>query len=297
MQLHKEFKITFSKAEFFVGLQIERSRDKGILKTHQNTYANEILKRFNHENCNPIFTPAEPGIKLSSISQNTKENSNFPYRQAIGSLMYLMVGSRPDIAYIVGVLSRFMENPQNEHWNAVKRVLKYLRGTTDYGITFNYDSRDTTLIAYSDADFAGDIDKRISTTGWICFVNSGPVTWSSKRQTVTATSTTEAEFIALCSVTKEVVWLRRLLKDLDSIQKEPTVVDCDNQRAITIVKTPESIRSTIHIEIQFFFTCEKQKNKEINVQYISTNDQLADTLTKPLSREKFQGFRLCYGIC
>lgn len=202
--LHREFKITFSKAEFFVGLQIERSRDEGKLRIHQSTYAEEVLRRFNHEKCNPVSTPAEPGIKLSSIGQDTKENVIFPYRQAIGSLMYLMVGTRPDIAHIVGVLSKFLEK-RIEHWNAVKRVLKYLWGTTDYGINFSYDSRDTTLIAYSDADFAGDIDKRLSTTGWVCFMNSGPIAWSSKRQTVTATSTTEAEFIALCSTTKEVI--------------------------------------------------------------------------------------------
>lgn len=107
--LHREFKTTFSKAEFFVGLQIERNRDERKLRIHQSTYAEEILRRFNHDNCNLVFTPAEPGIKLSSVGQSTKENIVFPYRQAIGSLMYLMVGTRPDIAYIVGILSRFME--------------------------------------------------------------------------------------------------------------------------------------------------------------------------------------------
>lgn len=134
--------------------------------------------------------------------------------------MYLMVGTRSDIACIVGILSRFMEKPRIEHWNAVKRVLKYLRGTTNYGITFSCNSRNTMLVVYSDADFAGDIDRRLSTTGWVCFVNSEPIAWNLKRQTVTATSTTEAEFIALCSITKGVFWLRRLLKNLNNIQKK-----------------------------------------------------------------------------
>lgn len=160
--LHIEFKITYSKAEFFVGLQIERSRDEGQLKIHQSTYTEEILKRFNHEKCDPVSTPAEPGIKLSKVGKSVEENIIFPYRQAIGSLMYLMVGSRPDIIYIVGMLSRFMEQPRLEHWNAVRRVLKYLRGTTNYGITFSCNLQDARLVAYSDADFAGDIDKRLT---------------------------------------------------------------------------------------------------------------------------------------
>lgn len=130
----------------------------------------------------------------------------------------------------------------------MKRVLKYLRGTTNYGITLSCNSQDT-MLAFSDADFADDINRRFSITGWVCFVNSGPITWSSKRQTVTTTSTTEAEFIALCSITKEVIWFRCLLKNLNNIQKEPTVIYCDNQRAITIVKTPASIKSTKHVEV------------------------------------------------
>lgn len=295
--LNREFDITHSKAEYFVDVQIERSGDKGRVKIHQESYTNEILKRFNHENCLPVATPADPGVKFTKNTESSKDKNVFPYRQAIGSLMYLMITTRPDICYIVGVLSRFLENPKVEHWHGVQRVFKYLKGTVNYGITFDLGSETVLLSAYSDADFAEDLDSRRSTTGWVCFLNSGPISWSSKKQSVTATSTTEAEFIALCSVTKEVIWLRRLLDDLSCKQKDPTTLYCDNQRAITIVNTPESIKSTKHIEVQFFFTCEKQKDGEINVEYISTNNQLADTLTKALANRKFQGFRICYGIC
>lgn len=136
----------------------------------------------------------------------------------------------------------------------------------------------------------------MSTTGWICFVNNGPVSWCSKRQSITATFTTEAEFIALCSVCKEVVWLRRFLADLNCEQTTATDLFFDNQRAITLVKTPELMKATKHIEVQFYYTCEKQEQGEINVSYANTKEQSADTLTKPLPKEKFQSFGLCYGM-
>lgn len=235
---------------------------------------------------------------MSNADNETKKiNHEFPYRQAIGSLMYFMIGTRPDLAYIVGMLSRFMERPQIEHWNAVKRIFRYLKGTTNYGISFGLNTNDANVIGYSDADFAGDIDTRLSTTGWVCFVNSGPVAWSSRKQTITATSTTEAEFIALCAVTKEIIWLRKLLDDLNCKKVKATEIFCDYQRAITITKTPESIKSTKHIEVKYYFTCEKERNKEINVKYVSTDDQLADILTKPLTGCKFKRFNVCYGLC
>ena len=294
--MHKDFKITYSKAECFVGLQIEKDRAKGKLKIHQKCYVNEVLNRFNHEICAPLSIPAEPGIKFSEGSKKEKEKKNFPYREAIGSLMYLIIGTRPDIAYIVGVLSRCMENHEIEHWHGVQRILKSLKGTIDHGITFDIGTNKINLIAYCDADFAEDVNDRKSTTVMVCFLNSGPISWNSRKQTVTATSTTEAEFVALCSATKEVVWLRRLLGDLSHTQTTPTTIFCDNQRAITIIQTPESIKSTKHIEVQFFFTCEKQAKNEINIKYVSTEKQLADTLTKPLAREKFEGFKASYGM-
>lgn len=146
--LHREFQITFKIAEFFVGIQIKRDRDKKKLKIHQEVYTRKILERFNHNSCAPVSTPAEPGIKFSKDEDGPKEVESYPYREAIGSLMCLMVCTRPGIAYIVGILSRYMEQPTNTYWQGVKRVLRYFKGTMDQGITFDQGSNDTKLIAY-----------------------------------------------------------------------------------------------------------------------------------------------------
>lgn len=214
-ELHRVFKITYSNAECFVGIQICRNKDEGRLNIHQTAYAERILQRFSHESCNPVLVPADPSIKFTGASDCVKYKSNYPYRQAIGSLMYLMTCTRPDLAYIVGVLSRYMEQPQYEHWCDVKRVLKYLKGTINYGVSYGCNTGTTEMVMYSDADYGGDIDTGRSTTGWICLLNGGAIAWSSRRQPVATTSTTtEAEFLALCAATKEIVWLRRMMSDL-----------------------------------------------------------------------------------
>ncbi|XP_071580046.1 uncharacterized protein [Temnothorax nylanderi] len=149
--------------------------------------------------------------------ENFEDVSNCVYqknlREAIGSLMFLMVATRPDLAYIVSVLSQFSEMPDESHWNGIKRIFRYLKGTIDHGIVFGQ-FKDNNLVAYSDSDWAGDVNTRKSTTGWLCLLNGGPVAWLSRKQSSIALSATEAEFIALCSVTKEVTWSRRLLNEL-----------------------------------------------------------------------------------
>ena len=132
--LNCNFEITYKVADTFVGLQIEREKDHNLLKIHQSFYANKVLEKFNHTTCSSVYIPADPGIKF--VAANSKANEKvFPYREAIGSLMYLAVCTRPDLAYIVGVLSRYMENPDTTHWQGIKRVFKYLKGSIDRGIT------------------------------------------------------------------------------------------------------------------------------------------------------------------
>lgn len=124
-----------------MGIQIEREKDNRKLKIHQSVYAKKILDRFNHTDCSPVSTPADPGMKFSKNEEGPRENKNLPYREAIGSLMYLMTCTRPDIAYVVGVLSRYMDKPTNMHWQGVKRLLKFLKGTINRGITFELESK------------------------------------------------------------------------------------------------------------------------------------------------------------
>ena len=191
------------------------------MKIHQSFYANKVLEKFNHTNCSSVYIPADPGIKL--VAANSKANEKFyPYREAIGSLMYLAVCTRPDLAYIVGVQSRYMENPDTTHWQGIKRVFKYLKGSIDRGITYKINSQDATFSMYCDSDWGGDNDTRKSTSGWIGFINGGPVTWTSRKQTVIATSTTDAEFVALCSATKMVMCTRKLLQEIGETQEAAT---------------------------------------------------------------------------
>jgi len=294
--MSKEFKLTYGVAECFVGLQIEMNRNKNRLIIHQGGYALKILKKFNHSECQEVSTPVEPGTKFVQGDDGICNLRTFPYREAIGSLMYLMIATRPDLAFVVSVLSRYMEKPQQQHWNGVKRVLKYVKGTIPYGISFIIDSNNTEMEAYCDADWAGDLDSRRSTSGWLCLLNGGPISWCSKKQGITATSTTEAEFIAMCGATKQIVWLRRLLSDFNCKQYHPTRLKCDNQRAITITKNPGSMKGTKHLKVQYYYTCDQQKAGEIAVEYVDSSRQLADPLTKPLPRNKFVGLRTLYGV-
>ena len=169
------------------------------MKIHQSFYANKVLEKFNHTTCSSVYIPADPGIKF--VAANSKANEKvFAYREAIGSLMYLAVSTRPHLAYIVGVLSRYMENPDTTHWQGIKRVFKYLKRSIDRGITYKINSQDATFSMYCDSDWGGDNDTRKSTSGWIGFINGGPVSWTSRKQTVTATSTTLKQSLWRCAV-------------------------------------------------------------------------------------------------
>lgn len=291
-----DFKIRYNEAEYFVGIQIERDRKRGTLKLHEAAYAQKVLSRFNHSDCSPVSVPADPGIKFSKNCEDDEDSGLFPYREAIGSMMYLMVATRPDLAFIVSVLSQFTEKPSRDHWNGVKRVLRYIKGTMNFGIVYRLGSLDTELTGFCDSDWAGDIDTRRSTTGWIYLMNRGPVAWSSRKQTATATSATEVEFVALCSATKEAVWLQRLLCEIICREKITIPIYCDNLGAISLVKTPECYKRSKHIDTQYHYTCDKQADHSISVRYIKTDCQLADPLTKALAKGKFQRFRSESGI-
>jgi hypothetical protein len=207
--------------------------------------------------------------------------------------MYLMLSSRPDIAFSLNQVSQFSENPKKEHWAAVKRIFAYLQGTPNHGLRFGTGD---TLIGYTDADYAGNFQTRQSTSGFIFLLNGGPVAWSSRRQPCVALSTTEAEFIAACEATKEGIWIRRLLLELFPEWNKPIPIKCDNQSAIGLIKNPRFHQRTKHVDIRFHFIREHHEAKEIEVTYISTDNQLADPFTKPLPNPRFSNLRNLIGI-
>ena len=292
-ELRKEFKILTKNADFFLGLEIERTDE--YIKINQSAYARKILDRFNFSDCKSVSTPM---LKPPAEKNEMKEESNapkFPYRQAVGALMYLMVGTRPDLAYSVGFLSRFLENPSTEDIVRVKRVLRYIKGTIDKGITYQVKGEKGVLKCYSDADFGGCVHTGRSTSGVVMLYGSGAISWLSQRQAMVTTSTSEAEIVAANEAAKEVMWLSKLFNEIVGLKAKP-ILNIDSTGAIRIAQNPEFHRRTKHIWIKHFFIRERIVDGDLKVRQIATEEQLADLFTKPLSRYRFQNLSKFIGM-
>jgi len=221
------------------------------------------------------------------------------YASIVGGLMFAACVTRPDIMCAVGQLSQFLNNPSSKHMSAAKRVLRYLKGTSSLGIT--YRPPPLHLQGYSDADWAGDMDTRRSTTGYIVMLNNGAIAWKSRRQPTVALSTMESEYMALTDATKELKWVRMLLAELGhsnnkSADEIPTVVFSDNQSAIALGKNPVSHARAKHIDLRHHFIREAIQDQIIWVQYIPTAEMTADSLTKALGHEKHEKCTACMGM-
>jgi len=289
-KLKAEFKITEKPASFFLGIQLDKQED-GSIKISQQAYAKKILERFGMGDCNPVKTPiVKPG---GEAEEDGEESHNFPYREAVGALMYLMTGTRPDIAYAVGVVSRTLENPTYSDWLKVKRIFRYLKGTCEYGIVYRPDYKPRVLECYSDADHGGDSTTGRSTSGVVCIYAGGAISWLSQRQQSVAISTTEAEVMAASEATREAVWLKRLLGEIVALHGVP-ILQVDNEAEVRLAQNPENHRRTKHIAIRHFFIREKVMEGEINVQRVSTEEQLADIFTKPLHKPRL--LSMCVGL-
>ena len=281
--LSSEFKIRFSGATCFVGMEIESSA-KGI-KIHQSSYIKRLLERFGMQDCKSILTPGDSHLKLSTDmcpkdELERAQSEKLPYQELVGALLFLTAISRPDISFEVSRATQFMSNHGEDHWKAAKRILRYLKGTISQGIWFN--GKDLELRAYADADYAANPDTRKSTSGFVLTLSSGPVTWAARSQKSVAQSTTEAEYIALADCIKDVIWARQLLSDLGRAPTTATLVSSDNQAAIKLVRNPIYHRRTKHIDVRHHFIRDEQEKGTISVEFIPTNAQPADMLTKSL---------------
>jgi len=228
-----------------------------------------------------------------STEAEREEMSRMPYASAVGSLMYAMVCTRPDIAQAVGVVSRYMANPSKEHWSTVKRILRYIKGTSHAALCFG--GSDFTVRGYVDSDFAGDLDKRKSTTGYVFTLAGGAVSWISKLQTVVALSTTEAEYMAATQACKEAIWMQRLLEELRHKQRVISLY-CDSQSALHIARNPAFHSRTKHIDVQYHFVREVVESGQVDMQKIHTENNLAEVLTKPVATDKFLWCRSSFGL-
>src|SRR5882757_8099098 len=228
-----------------LGIKIDRDRSKHSIRISQKQYCLDILEHFGMADCKPISTPMQPNLQLShSQSPQTREDVEFmksiPCLAAVGALMYLATSTRPDIAYVVGYLARFNSNPGIAHWHTVKHLLRYLKGTADYSITYAPDASTSELFStFSDADHGGCKDTGRSTGGYLVKIGTGAVSWSSKLQSIVALSTTEAEYIAAVSAGKEIHWMRNILLEMEFSASTPSVLRIDNQSTISVAKRHE----------------------------------------------------------
>ena len=268
---------------YFLGMQIWQT-PKGIFLS-QSKYAHDLLEKFKMNDSNHVSIPCELGTKLIA-DMNTPFVDETLYRQLVGSLNYLTL-TRPDISYSVGLVSRFMSKPQQTHFKVAKRILRYIKGTINMGLFYDANS-EFILHGYTDSDLGGDPNDGKSTCGYCFFVGSGAISWKSKKEHSISLCSTEAEYKGCTNAAKEALWLRRLLEDLGLPQQAPTPLHCDNQSAIALAKNPVFHARTKHISLQHHFIREQVEDKQVTLLYCKGENQVADILTKPLSKERFQ---------
>jgi histone deacetylase 1/2 len=273
--------------EYFLGL--EATYNSGGMVLTQRKYALDLLHRVSMENCRPTSTPLATTERLArdtGTMLGTEDSSR--YRSIVGGLQYL-THTRPDLAFAVNKVCQFLSQPTDVHWEAVKRILRYVKGTLDMGLRIRKSSS-TGISIYTDADWAGCIDDRRSTSGYAIFVGPNLVSWSSKKQPTVSRSSTEAEYKALANGAAEAIWVESLLKELGVSQQHTAIIWCDNLGATYLTANPVFHARTKHIEIDFHFVRERVASGDLDVRFISTRDQLADVLTKPATRQMLDRF-------
>jgi hypothetical protein len=269
-----------SLMHYFLGLEVWQSPEKIFL--NQGKYAIEILKRFDMLECKSMVDTSSELVDATL------------YRHIIGLLMYLM-NTRLDICFVMNTLSQYLVEPRRVHLVVAEHVMRYLKGTLDYGLCYTGD-RDFRLFGYTDSDWAGSVSDRKSTSGCCFSLGSAMTSWQSRKQSSIALSTTEAEYIAACSASCEAIWLQKLLTSLFDLEMEATVILCDNQSCIKMTENPVFHNKSKHIEIRYHYIRDMVQRGVVKLQYVGTAEQVADVLTKPLSRVKFEYFRDKLGI-
>jgi len=286
------------EARWILQMKIERSDlrlGSRTISMSQQQYVEEILERHGMANCNPAKTPMGNDIQLPIL--NEPEVDITEYQRCIGSLMYLMICTRPDIAYSVGVLSRHVSCPGKAHMQAVKRIFRYLRGTSQYRLEYHSDDKAVSEVqVFVDSDWAGDRVDRKSISGFVVMFEGGAVSWGSKKQMSVALSTVEAEFIAASMAVKETLWHQGLFQSLKMHTSRGTSLFIDNQGALDLIKSGQINDRSKHIDTKFRHICDCQEAGDIVGEHVATDNQLADIMTKSLGMEKFSGFRERIGV-
>lgn len=304
-RLHERFPLTDQgEPSRLLGMSVRRDGATGAITIDQEEYITEILTKFNMAECNPVLTPHDPCIYHSAENSpktdaDRLKMAHIPYLALLGSLQWLAHRTRPDIAFIVNVLAEHAANPGPAHWKGLKRVLAYLKGTKTVGIRFAKQSNPN-LLAWADADWAGDPDTRRSRTGNVIVLAGGAVHWLSRRQDhgklKVSLSSTHAEIKSLCSATRVIAWMRLLLTELGFAPDGPTRVLEDNRGAQAWAGYRRMDKRTKDIEIQYHFTREAVEANIIHIDSCPSADMAADFLTKPSKAPSFASNLLKIGV-
>jgi Reverse transcriptase (RNA-dependent DNA polymerase) len=284
---------------WLLGIEVKRDRRLRMISFSQRAYIEKIIERFSLQDAYLLSAPLDPHHKLSlsqspSTPRQYKDMCKVPYREAIGSLMYVALGTRPYILFTISFLAQFMQNPGRPHWEAVKRVFRYLKGTKDVPLVIGGSRKG--LEAFSDADWASQ-EHRHSISRYVFMIDGGAVSWSSKKQPIVALSMTEAEYIAATHAAKEALWIRTFIAEISRPLKKPVIIHLDNIYTISITKNDQYHPRTKHIDIRYHFIRHAVQDNQIHIDYVPTDDMAADMLTKALPRHKVLHLNKMVGLC
>ncbi|KAK6115602.1 hypothetical protein DH2020_007871 [Rehmannia glutinosa] len=275
---------------FFLGLQVKQLKDGTF--TSQTKYTRDLMKKFGMEEKSSVKSPMNTSVKMD-MDADGKAVDQTRYRALIGSFLYL-TPSRLDITFVVGVCERFQSTPKESHMTAAKRILRYLKGCQEVGLWYPKEGG-FKLIGYSDSDYAGCRVDRKSTSGTCQMLGNIWVSLFSKKQNSLATPTAEAEYIVAGSCCAQVLWMKQELRDYE-IEEKVIPIMCDNTSAIAIAQNPVLLSRTKHIDVRYHFIRDHVEKKDITLEYISTDKQLADIFTKPLCQSKFEKLKNELGL-
>ena len=299
-EIKKYWEITdHGPIKWFLGFEIKRDRKSRTIAINQHAYIEKIVENFSLTNAKKVTTPMDPNVQYSvdqcpSSTNQLARMKGVPYSEAIGSVLWPVVVSRPDAVYAIGILAQFIQNPGLVHWEALKRLITYLGSTKDYWLTFG--GRSKTLVeGFCDADWASN-KHRHSISGYSFHFGCSTISWSSKKQYIIALSSTEAEYIAQTHAAKEALWLRSFVDEVRGTGGAAITINCDNQGAIALAKDNKFHSRTKHIDLRYHFIREAVEDGKIRVSYIPTDENVSDILTKALPKPKFQRFIEMLGL-
>jgi hypothetical protein len=295
--LKNAYKITDKgDLKWFIGFKITRDRAKRIIYLDQEAAIKKLLEEQKMHDSKSKETPMAEKDQYLVNPPNDEKTDATKYRSIIGSLIYFMTGTRPDISFAVTKMAQFMTNPYKSHLTGIMRILRYLKGSSDLKLMIKgNDNENEGIVAYADADYANDKNDRKSISGYVIKFNDNVIAWKTNKQNVISLSTTEAELYALSTTVQETYWIKHFMESLGIDLSKITVFE-DNQGTIALVKNGRKDGRTKHVEIKHWFLTDAYKEKKIDIKYLSTEMQLADMMTKPLGRVKFQKFRKELGL-